>query len=202
VPQSRSAYAAFCSIHPASRLNEKSSKPLLSVPDAATRPVRGPPGPHFACRPKIAALRHSCAALFFLLAFLHRVRRLASAIGAIRRISHHNFRKLKMWPVTTLLVIGAVTRAISQAPLFHAHSGYEADHYHRHSQMPENTEGIFYTNNNPLLKLPEFHPVPIIETEGQNRSYETTCKSSESDLRVLQGDYYCHSRCNSGTLNA
>ena len=84
-----------------------------------------------------------------LLAFLHRVRRLASEIGAIRRISHHNFRKLKMWPVTTLLVIGAVTRAISQAPLFHAHSGYEADHYHRHSQMPENTEGIFYRNNNP-----------------------------------------------------
>ena len=139
------------------------------MPDAATRPVRGPPEPHSACRPKIAALRHSCAALFLLLAFLHRVRRLASEIGAIRRISHHNFRKLKMWPVTTLLVIGAVTRAISQAQLFHAHSGYEVDHYHRHSQMPGNTEGIFYRNNNPPLKLPEFHPVPIIKTEGQNR---------------------------------
>jgi hypothetical protein len=119
--------------------------------------------------PKDSSVRTQLWCAAFLLPFLHRVRRLASTIGAIRRISRHDFQKLKMWPVTTRYVLGAVTRAISQAPLFHAHSGYEADHYRRHPQMPENTEGIFYTNNNAPLKLPEFHPVPIIRPEGCNK---------------------------------
>jgi len=83
-------------------------------------------------------------------AFLHRVRRLASEIGAIRRISHHNFRKLKMWPVTTLLVLGAVARAISQTPLLRAHPGYEADHCHRCLQMPENNDDILF--NIPFIR--------------------------------------------------
>ena len=67
-------------------------------------------------------------------------------------MSRHNFRKLKMWPVTTLLVIGAVARAISQAPLFHTHSGYEADHCHPCLQMPENKDGILYLYNRVLVK--------------------------------------------------
>ena len=57
-----------------------------------------------------------------------------------------------MWPVTTLLVIGAVARAISQAPLFHSHSGYEADHCHLCLQMPENKDGILYLYNRVLVK--------------------------------------------------
>ena len=57
-----------------------------------------------------------------------------------------------MWPVTTLLVIGAVARAISQAPLFRTHSGYEADHCHPCLQMPENKDGILYLYNRVLVK--------------------------------------------------
>jgi hypothetical protein len=82
---------------------------------------------------------------------------LASAIGAIRRISHHSFRKLKMWPVTTLLVLGAIARAISQAPLFRAHPDYEADHCHQCLQMPENNDDILYLYNSVLVKSAGFH---------------------------------------------
>jgi len=59
-PQSRSAYAASCLIHPASRLNEKSSKPLLSVPGAAIQPTIGSSQADSASRPKMAASRHIC----------------------------------------------------------------------------------------------------------------------------------------------
>ena len=62
-----------------------------------------------------------------------------------------------MWPVTTLLVIGAVARAISQTPLFRAHPGYEADHCHRCLQMPENNDDILYLYNSVLVKSAGFH---------------------------------------------
>jgi hypothetical protein len=65
-------------------------------------------------------------------------------------------RKVEKQPVTTLLVIGAVTRVTSQTPLFHTHSGYEVDHYHRHSQMPEHTEGIFCIYNSHQVKFSLF----------------------------------------------
>ena len=62
-----------------------------------------------------------------------------------------------MWPVTTLLVIRAVTRAISQALLFCAHPGYEADHCHQCSQMPENNDDIFYLYNRVIVKSAGYH---------------------------------------------
>jgi len=57
-------------------------------------------------------------------------------------MSHHDFRNHEMWPVATLVVLGAVAKATSQAPLFRTHSGYGADHCHPCLQMPENNDGI------------------------------------------------------------
>ena len=82
-------------------------------------------------------------------------------------MSRHNFRKLKMWPVTTLVVIGAVARAISQAPLFRAHSGYEADHCQRCLQMPENNDGILYLYNRVMVKSAGFHYHPEVKHPGK-----------------------------------
>ncbi len=57
-----------------------------------------------------------------------------------------------MWPVATLVVLGAVARAIPQAPLFRAHSGYGADRCHPCLQMPENNDDILYLNNREEVK--------------------------------------------------
>jgi len=78
-----------------------------------------------------------------------------------------------MWPVTTLFVLGAVTRAISQTPLFRAHTGYEADHCHRCLQIPENNDDILYLYNRVIVKSAGFHLYPWLNVlENRELSVE------------------------------
>jgi hypothetical protein len=75
---------------------------LLSIRNKKTLIAVRIPHPASISRYRQALHNQGYSLFSFLIAFVHRVCWLASAIAAIRRMSHHNLGKHKMWPVATL----------------------------------------------------------------------------------------------------
>ena len=92
-----------------------------------------------------------------------------------------------MWTVTTLLVHGVVTGAISQAPLFRSHSGCEADHSRQCLQMPENNDDILYLYNKMIVKSAGFPHHPRVKHEVTPIFRPSFAYPSFQDYPVMAG---------------